>query len=383
VPTSAGETYLLSLWLTNPSGETPNEFLVAWNGTTLFDQTSLGVLAWTNLQFIVTATSSSTLLEFGFRDDPAYLGLDDIRVTPFAINAPLIVVPPVSQTVSPGASANFCVTATGAAPLEYFWERNGALVAGATQSCYTLINCQLADSGSQFSCVVSNAYGTATSQTATLTVSANLVQNGGFETGDFTSWTQFGNTNYTAVTTNSAYVHSGQYGAELGPVSTLGYLSQAVPTSAGETYLLSLWLTNPSGETPNEFLVAWNGTTLFDQTSLGALAWTNLQFIVTATSSSTVLEFGFRDDQAYLGLDDISVAAATPAFVPGSLTRLANGQFRFSVTGALGANYDILVSGNLRDWSPLATLQVTNFPTVFTDTNQSLGHRFYRLELAQ
>ena len=49
--------------------------------------------------------------------------------------------------------------------------------------------------------------------------------------------------------------------------------------------MLSCWLDSPDGLKPNEFLVSWAGTTLFDQTNLPALGWTNLQFNVTASAS--------------------------------------------------------------------------------------------------
>ena len=50
--------------------------------------------------------------------------------------------------------------------------------------------------------VVSLASGTATS--------ANLVSNPGFETGDFTAWTQSGNTDFTFV---DGLPHSGEFAA--------------------------------------------------------------------------------------------------------------------------------------------------------------------------
>jgi uncharacterized protein (TIGR03437 family) len=82
---------------------------------------------------------------------------------------PAITSHPSDRTVSQGQPATFDVTASGGAPL-YQWQRNMVNIAGATSSSYTLPNTVLADNGARFRCVVSNAFGTATSNEATLTV---------------------------------------------------------------------------------------------------------------------------------------------------------------------------------------------------------------------
>ncbi len=136
-----------------------------------------------------------------------------------------------------------------------------------------------------------------------------LVQNGGFETGNFSSWTQSGNLGSTAVTTGSQYVHSGTYGAELGPVGSLGFITQTpLATVTGESYLLSFWLENFGTTKTNEFSVAWDGTTIYDQTNLPAFGWSNYVFVVTANSTNSTLEFGLQNDPSFFGLDDINVA---------------------------------------------------------------------------
>jgi len=91
---------------------------------------------------------------------------------------PAIASNPVDTTVMPGEPATFTVTATGEAPLSYQWQRNGADIAGATSSSYTLPAPVLADNGAQFRVVVTNAVGSATSTVATLSVTNNAAPTG-------------------------------------------------------------------------------------------------------------------------------------------------------------------------------------------------------------
>src|SRR5260221_3309009 len=85
---------------------------------------------------------------------------------------PAITMQPASETVTTGQTASFGVTATGAAPLSYQWQKNGTAIAGATSSSYTTPATTSADNGAQFTVVVSNTAGNATSNAATLTVNA-------------------------------------------------------------------------------------------------------------------------------------------------------------------------------------------------------------------
>ena len=89
--------------------------------------------------------------------------------------APSITTQPASQTVTAGQTATFSVSATGTAPLTYQWSRNGAAISGATSSSYTTPVTTTSDNGAQFTVVVSNSAGSATSSAATLTVNSSLV----------------------------------------------------------------------------------------------------------------------------------------------------------------------------------------------------------------
>ncbi len=84
--------------------------------------------------------------------------------------APSITTQPSSVTITAGQTATFSVTATGTAPLSYQWSQNGTAISGATSSSYTTPAETTSASGAQFTVVVSNSVGNATSSAATLTV---------------------------------------------------------------------------------------------------------------------------------------------------------------------------------------------------------------------
>jgi glucose/arabinose dehydrogenase len=83
-----------------------------------------------------------------------------------------ITTHPANQTVMQGQPATFTVSAGGSAPISYQWQRNQVNINGANSPSYTLSGTTLADSGAKFRCVVSNSFGNATSNEATLTVNA-------------------------------------------------------------------------------------------------------------------------------------------------------------------------------------------------------------------
>ncbi len=87
--------------------------------------------------------------------------------------APEVTSHPSSLTVSAGQPASFSVSASGTAPLSFQWQRDGVNIAGATSPTYTLASAQLADNGAMFRAVVTNTFGSDTSNPATLTVTAN------------------------------------------------------------------------------------------------------------------------------------------------------------------------------------------------------------------
>ena len=95
------------------------------------------------------------------------------RISYAAAEPPSITLQPADRTVPVGQPATFTVSATGSAPLAYQWRRNGNVITGANGSSHTVSNPQLSDSGALFNVVVSNSFGSVTSDTALLTVTQN------------------------------------------------------------------------------------------------------------------------------------------------------------------------------------------------------------------
>lgn len=146
-------------------------------------------------------------------------------------------------------------------------------------------------------------------------IAGNLLQNCGFETGDFTGWTTGGNFSATGVENNyDGYAaNGGNYFAVLGPVGSDGSLSQTFSTNPGDTYNIS-WYLKSNGTTPNDFNTTWNGTTIFSQTNIpNSNGYVLSSFSEVAAGPTSTLTFGFEDNPAYLALDDSSVTAATAA----------------------------------------------------------------------
>jgi hypothetical protein len=137
--------------------------------------------------------------------------------------------------------------------------------------------------------------------------SSNLLTNGDFETGDLTGWTVTEGANFTV---DQRFPHTGQFSADLS--GRLSYLSQVIPTTPGQPYDITCWLYS-NGDIPNEFQVWWSGTILWNRLDLFYFGhYAEFTFGGTATGTSSVLQFGARNDSGSFFLDDVQVVPHVP-----------------------------------------------------------------------
>jgi len=142
-------------------GSAPLIYQWQWNGTNL-DGAVSQTLSLTNVQPVQAGTYGVVLSNAGGSATSAVAALT-------VVVPPSITLQPSNQTVLAGATVSFSVAATGTAPLDYYWQFNGASLGGAWAETFVLTNVQPAQAGG-YSVLVTNIAGSVTSTVAILTV---------------------------------------------------------------------------------------------------------------------------------------------------------------------------------------------------------------------
>lgn len=147
-----------------------------------------------------------------------------------------------------------------------------------------------------------------------IAAASTYLVNGGFGTGDLTGWTEAGNSQFTGVVGGTFYkfpgAENGYYFLAAGTIGSNGSLSQTFTDTDGQSLNISGWY-NAFGDNHSDLSILFDGTSLFSATDPNTNgAWKNLSFTVTATGSDT-LTLSFRDDPAWIGLDNFSVTAGS------------------------------------------------------------------------
>lgn len=244
----------------NVSAESAVTFSVAASGTAPFSY------QWrkngTAISGNSSATSSTlTLANVMPADNGSYdclvtniAGSDVSQAAALIVNLvqPSVTSQPVSQMVTVGGNAVLNVTATGTAPLTYQWRKGGvplansSVITGADQATLTLTGVSATDTGS-YDVVITNGAGFATSNAASLVVSASAPD---AIYWDFTSASPIsglpaevtggtltqGNNNGTTTLLTTTSVSSGYTGASgtfnAGAAARIGALNQGAAGSA-------------------------------------------------------------------------------------------------------------------------------------------------------
>ena len=181
---------------------------------------------------------------------------------------------------------------------------------------------------------------------------SNLVANGNFATDSFSGWTLGGN--YTSsyfgpeIFIDTDAEGGSTYAAGMGSVGSDGTLSQTIATTAGQTYTLSFWLQNEASGT-NDFSAIWNGQTLLSLSNAAQSGYTEYTYTVTATGSTTTLEFSAANGPSQWDLDNISLTAnstspADPPAAPVISTGVANSNESVTLTGTAPDGSTVTVS---------------------------------------
>jgi len=151
-----------------------------------------------------------------------------------------------------------------------------------------------------------------------------ILVNGNFETGDFTGWTQSGWFIDTSLPNSGVYdTATGCPGASCTTVGdpNSAFLFQTVTTSIGTVYNLSFFYNSGASATSgSELLVLWgdpsapNLSQVVDFQNVDTSgAYVQYTGNVTATSTTSELEFLGRQDLDFYRLDDVLLNAPAPA----------------------------------------------------------------------
>jgi hypothetical protein len=220
-----------------------------------------------------------------------------LTAAPSAPVAPSIASQPASQTVVAGKTAAFAVVATGTSPMTYQWSKNGAAISGATSSSYTTPAETSSNNTAQFTVMVSNSAGNATSKAATLTVTpATLILNSS------STSLSFGNVNIASSGSQEVTLtNAGTSTITISNVTIAGAgfnttgVSSGLMLSPGQTATVTATFSPATaGSSTGSVTVASNATNSPDTIALagtGVAAVTHSVSVTWTRSTSTVIGY--------------------------------------------------------------------------------------------
>jgi len=325
---------------------------------------------------------------------------------------PTITTQPQSQAVTPGQSVSFSVAASGSGSISYQWYFNGVSLGGAANSSTFSINNVIVGNAGNYTVVVANSTGSATSAVATLTVfvppaiqtqpnnqavtqgqdaSFSVVAGGSMPLSYqwyFNGLALSGANAPLLTLTNVQTSQSGDYtvvvSSPAGSVtSQVATLTVSVPPTIttqpqsqvviqGQNVSFSI---AASGSGSLSYQWYFNGLVL-SGANAPVLTLTNVQTSQSGDYTVVVANTVTSTTSAVASL------AVTPAMITLSLGDsggMASNGFTFQSSVPAGRTYVVFASTDLLTWTPIATNVAATASVAFTDAGAAnQPHRFYR-----
>jgi hypothetical protein len=234
-----------------------------------------------------------------------------LTVTGATTTAPTITAQPASKVVTMGQTATFSVAATGSTPMSFQWRKNGSPVTGATSSTLTTAPTTSSDNNSQFTVVLTNSMGAATSAPATLTVSPTTSSNTApaITTQPASQTVSAGQTaTFSVAFTGTAPItfQWSKNGAPISGATAATYTTPATAT-ADNAAKFTVVLTNSTGTaTSNAATLTVNTATASLKASTGSLNFGSVNISSTGSQTVTLTNSG----NANVTISNVSVSGA-------------------------------------------------------------------------
>ncbi|MFH0908639.1 MAG: immunoglobulin domain-containing protein, partial [bacterium] len=157
--------------VTVPTGGVANFFVTASGTTPLFYQWVKGtpIVGATAANYTIASATLADAGTFFVIVSNAVGSVTSATANLAVLIPPSITTQPIGGPVMAGGTTSLNAAATGSAPLDYQWRRNGVPIPGAISVTYIITFAQLSDTGN-YDMIVTNAVGAATSSVAVITV---------------------------------------------------------------------------------------------------------------------------------------------------------------------------------------------------------------------
>ena len=365
------------------TGSEPMTYQWTWNRTNILDAT--------NAAYAVVAAQLGDAGAYAVTISNAAAVVTSSNALLTVLQPPAISDEPPSQTVPAGTNVLLTLAATGSQPLSYQWFKNSTNLVSAATNTLTLLNVKPEDAG-DYTVVVTNAAGSATSSVAVLTVTldAPLVLRGRREGNWYViafnsitgatyrveykknladpAW--FTLTNLTAVATNTetfdaVAANQRYYRAILNPTPLPAPAPPVLQITVSNRLVILAFNSTPGQSYRVEY-----------QTAFTDSAWTTLTNL-TAVDTTTICYDTLGAAARYYRVVPIATLPPEP---PVLTVNVASNQVVLTFNSTPGQSYRVEYKTALDDggWSTLTNLTAVDTTTVCYDVVGATP-RYYRV----